>query len=570
MPPLKDTDLIKQKLDIVTLLRSYITLIPAGKNFKALCPFHQEKTPSFIVSPDRQTWHCFGSCGEGGDIFSFVMKYENLEFPEALRFLAEKAGVHISTMSSREEREFAALYDIHESATSFYADRLFESAEALGYLKSRGLSEETIRGFRLGYAPGGEELVLHLLREKFDISDLVRAGIAYKNRAGLYRDRFEGRLMFPISNAVGKIVAFSARILKDNPDEPKYINSPETPVYNKSRVLYGFYEAKAEIAREKTVVVVEGQMDLLMAHQSGVKNAVAVSGTGLTVQHLERLRRVADTIIVSFDNDQAGVKALERSLDAANEFDFHVKALSLGAYKDPAEAVQADPAFLTRAVAQSVPAFSHLFKLYFGAADRSDDMAMHKRVIRHLLEHIRKVRSAIERGELMRELSLRSGVTESALTSELNALPEERKSAAPEAQKPVQKAPEAEQDRAARIARRILAIGFTHPKFWGTIQPYQEHFPNSFQGMVANPENSGAAIEMYASYLVGAGDEASFESELSSLLAQLKIESLTKQQVELKQTIRKSHDRGDEAAAEEAMGRLQTIAAELNSLRSSS
>ncbi len=574
MPPVKDTDRIRQKLDIATLLRSYLTLIPAGKNYKAICPFHQEKTPSFIVSPDRQTWHCFGSCGEGGDIFSFVMKYENLEFPEALRFLAEKAGVQISSVSSREEREFAALYDIHDLATSFYAGKLADNPEALAYLTSRGLTPETIREFRIGYAPtspagkqGSEELVLYLLREKFDINDLVRSGLAYKNRIGLYRDRFEGRIMFPISNAVGKLVAFSGRILVDNPDEPKYINSPETPVFNKSRVLYGFHEAKMDIAREKTVVIVEGQMDLLMARQDGVKNAVAVSGTGFTTQHLERLRRIADTIVVSFDNDDAGVKALERSLDAASGFDFHVKALSLGAYKDPAEAVRADPGFLARAVRDAAPAFSHLFRLYFGTADRSGDLAVRKRVIQHLLGHIRKVRSGVERSEWLRELAVRSGTTENTLLAEMAALPDERKDASKEREVVVPpKAPEAEQERGDRIARRILAIAFTHPNFWATIQPYREHFPKSFQGMVANPEGSNAMIEMYASYLVGAGDEKSFGAELTSLLIQLRTESLKKQRVELNQALRKSQERGDEAAAQEVMERLQKVGQELNNL----
>lgn len=565
MPPVKDTDRIKEKLDITTLLRSYLTLIPAGKNFKAVCPFHQEKTPSFIVSPDRQTWHCFGSCGEGGDIFSFIMKYESLEFPEALRFLADKAGVQINSMSSREEREFAALYDIHEAATAFYRDQLALHEGARAYLASRGLSEETSRMFQVGYAPGGESLVLHLLKAKFDISDLVKSGLAYKGHSGLYRDRFEGRIMFPISNTVGKIVAFSGRILENKPDEPKYINSPETPVFNKSRILYGFNLAKAGIAEKKTVVIVEGQMDLLMAWQDGVRNAVAVSGTGLTAQHLERLRRIADTIIVSFDNDQAGVKALERSLDTANGFDFHVRALSLGAYKDPAEAVQADPGFLVRAVEGAVPAFSHLFKLYFGVAERSEDLAMRKRVIRHLLERIRKVKSPMERSEWMRQLGVRSGMTEATLLAELNALPEERKAPSQEPA-PVQKKPEAEQDRSDRIARRILAIAFTYPNFWGKIQPYEIHFPKSFRGMVAKPDNSNPTLEMYASYLVGAGDEASFEKELSSLLTQLHIESLKKQQVELKQAIRKSTERGDEVALGEAMEHIQRIASELNKL----
>ena len=204
----KEVDLIKEKLPVLDFIRGYVQLTPAGRSFKGLCPFHQEKTPSFIVSPDRQRWHCFG-CAEGGDIITFVMKYENLEFPEALRFLAEKAGVQLRSLNPQHEREFGVLYDLNEEAKNFYAEALHKNIPAHEYIKSRGLNEETIKEFEIGFSPGGETLTLHLIKRGFDVNDAVRAGLIYKNSRGMYGDRFEGRIMFPIYNHVGKVVAFT-------------------------------------------------------------------------------------------------------------------------------------------------------------------------------------------------------------------------------------------------------------------------------------------------------------------------------------------------------------------------
>ncbi len=425
-PMSKETEIIKQKLDVVEFLRSYITLFPAGKNFKALCPFHGEKTPSFIVSPDRQMWHCFG-CGTGGDIFKFVMLYDHLEFPEALKFLAEKAGVPIQTMSPTQQREFGVLYDLQDAAKAIYVQALPKNHEALEYLKARGITEETIREFELGYAEGGETLTVQLLKQGFDVQDIVRAGLAQKNARGLYRDKFQERIVFPIANQVGKTVAFTGRILPGalermkaqgmTMEPPKYLNSPDTLIFNKSKVLYGFDKSKQAIAETDTALLVEGQMDLLMAWQSGVKNVVAVSGTALTPNHLERLRRFADAIIVSFDNDVAGLKALERALDYFHDFDFHVKAITLGVYKDPADACLADPEFLKKAIAKAKPAMQHVIDVYFTPTIyKKDDIPAQKRILRHLLEKLKPIRSAVEQNMWLQEIAKKSRVSEHALT----------------------------------------------------------------------------------------------------------------------------------------------------------
>ncbi len=558
----KDTDRIKEKLDIVDFLRSYITLLPAGKNFKALCPFHQEKTPSFIISPERQTWHCFGSCGDGGDVIQFVMKYENLEFPEALRFLAEKAGITLQRSNIREEREFAILYELHEVTKNFFHENLLREKKVLEYLKERGLHEETMNEFELGFSPGGEGLVLHLLNQKYNISDIVKAGLAYKNRNGLYRDRFEGRIMFPISNAVGEVVAFTGRIFEGKEDEAKYINSPESLIFNKSKILYGFHRSRGEIARSRSVVIVEGQMDMLLPWQIGVRNIVAVSGTGFTEYHAERLRRLCDVAIVSFDNDRAGIRALERSLDLLGSFDFHVKALDLKPYKDPADAAKDNPDFFKTAFKEARSAFDHLFDLYIHAVERSKDIALKKRVIKHLAKRIVNVKSAVEQDELIEKLSRRSGIREETLRIEMRNVEKGHRGGSEEE---VKEKPQ--EERIDTIARRVIALAFTHKQFWGIIEENKEYFPPSYLRVIENPSSdSNALLEMYSSYIAGFSDEKTLYDELQELIKQLHIEFFKKEQVELKKKINDAQQKGDEETAEETMKIFHELSRKIDNL----
>lgn len=557
----KETELIKRKLDLVEFLRSYLTLTPAGKNLKALCPFHQEKTPSFVVSPDRQIWHCFG-CGEGGDIIKFVMQYEHLEFPEALRFLAEKAGIAIQTLSPTQQREFGILYDIHAQATQFFREALGTDARAKEYLRSRKLTSQTVNEFELGFAPGGETLTLHLLHAGFEMSDIVRAGLSNKNVRGLYRDRFENRIIFPIHNTVDKVVAFTGRYIGPPRDTiPKYLNSPDTPIFNKSKILYGFQRSKHAIQETHTAFLVEGQMDFLMAWQAGVKNAIAVSGTGLTRQHLERLSRLADTIVVSFDNDAAGFRALERSLDLLGGFDFHVKAITLGKYKDPAEAAEADPAFLEKAVQEARPAFNYLLDHYFPKDEETKkDIAEEKRVVRHVLEKIRGIRSAVERETWVRELSLHSGISEPTLRDELTNLPAKREgedAAAVEAEPTKAEST----SRAALIAERLLSLAFTNEEFLAIVKDERSLLPAAYRALLdtADPEKL-TMLSMRGSYEFSDSSEEKMKQEFNELLRQLKLERIAYDQTQAKQRIREAGKKGDERALTEAMKELDAIA----------
>ena len=333
-------DQIKDRLSIIDVVSSYIKLEKAGINYKACCPFHNEKTPSFFVSPTRGSFHCFG-CAKGGDIFTFVQEIEGVDFNDALKELARRAGVEISFAPRQDKGENEILYRILDEATSFYEQSLESAFEAKKYLEKRGLTGSTIRHFRIGYAPEGwRNLHSYLIKKNYKESDMEKAGLVIKSEKGYY-DRFRGRIMFPIADQGGRIIAFSGRIFpqSDDPKNAKYVNSPETILYNKSVVLFGYDKAKQAMLRTKRVIVVEGQMDLVMSHQSGVEETVAVSGTALTDQHLSLLHRFTNTLILCFDADSAGVSAVARSAERAIKMGFEVRVAELPQGLDPADLI---------------------------------------------------------------------------------------------------------------------------------------------------------------------------------------------------------------------------------------
>src|SRR5581483_2261534 len=295
---------IKAKIDIVSLVSAYMKLDKAGMNWKGKCPFHNEKTASFFVSPDRGSFYCFG-CHKKGDIFTFVEEFEGVDFVGALKILAEKAGVTLDKFSgTKEQGEKNKLHNILEQATIFYQRKL--SGEALDYLKNRGVSDETISSFRLGFAPEEwRSLYGHLKEKNVSEADMMAVGLL-KQKDSSYYDTFRGRIMFPISDPSGRVVGFSGRILKVKEEAPKYVNSPETSLFNKSQILFGLDKAKISIRTKDYSILVEGQMDLVMMHQVGINNTVASSGTALTAEHLTRLRRLSNRLIMAYDADNAG------------------------------------------------------------------------------------------------------------------------------------------------------------------------------------------------------------------------------------------------------------------------
>ncbi|MDP3792344.1 MAG: DNA primase [bacterium] len=339
---------IKERLSVVDVISGYIKVQKAGMNFKARCPFHNEKTPSFYISPERQIWHCFG-CSVGGDIFGFVKQIEGVEFPEALRILAQKAGVKLEKFDPAVQDAKTILYEICETATRFFEKQLHHSSSGklvLNYLKDRGMTESTIIDFRLGFVPDGWHNLSHFLRDcGYKDPDIINAGLVLKKEGGsdIY-DRFRSRIIFPIADVNDQIVGFTGRIFGDNhpADVGKYINTPQTMIYDKSRVLYGLNKAKIEARKLGSCLLVEGNIDVIMSYQAGVRNVAATSGTALTPSHLQLLQRFTNNLNFCFDTDQAGLVATRRGIGLALSQNFNINIVHIQDpdCKDPADYVK--------------------------------------------------------------------------------------------------------------------------------------------------------------------------------------------------------------------------------------
>jgi DNA primase len=463
------TELIKEKLNIVDFLKNYIQLNAAGKNFKGLCPFHKEKSPSFMVSPDRQSWHCFG-CGIGGDVFSFIMRYEHIEFSEALKILAEKAGVQLQRANPAEYKLAGLLYDLNEEAMIFYKKQLEASVEAKTYLLERKLKPETIGEFDLGFAPNDfEALTLHFLNSGSAPEDLIRAGLTFKTERGMQMDRFRGRIMFPIRNHMGKVVGFTGRVLPhyDDGKMGKYVNSPETPIFNKSRLLYGFHKTKEYIREAGSAFLVEGQMDLLMSYQTGVKNVVASSGTAFTSDHLQALRRMTDKITVSFDDDDAGRAAGEKVIDMAKANDFSVAVATFAPYKDPAEAAADNPEKFMKMVSEAKPAMEMYLDRYVGEAGAPRDFSNRENLskLRIALSKIKNISSPVERDFWTRQLAKRAGLDEAVLKEEAMRVAGDGPERTLEDVEAAQPIPAGAFTRWELLAQKLLAVILNDDKF---------------------------------------------------------------------------------------------------------
>jgi DNA primase len=358
-------DEIKQKIDIVELIGEYLQLKPAGTHgFKANCPFHSEKTPSFHVSSDRQIWHCFG-CSEGGDCFSFVMKMEGMDFPEALMHLGQKVGVEIRRLSTKESNIKQRLYELNELAARYYKKVLEQSSTAesvRAYVKGRGITPELVELFGLGYASQNwDDLTQFLLKRGYSETEIIMAGLGQKKKSGLgLIDRFRDRLMIPLRDQHGKTVGFTGRVLDSNMS-PKYMNSPETPLYHKGQLLFGLDLAKRTTKESKAIIIVEGNLDVIASHKASVEHVVASSGTALTQDQLKLLLRYTKTLIFCFDQDAAGLNAAKRGITIARSFGFDVRALLLpNEIKDPDELVQKDPKKWKEISEHSIPIMAYL------------------------------------------------------------------------------------------------------------------------------------------------------------------------------------------------------------------
>ena len=358
---------IKSRLDIVQVVEKYVPLRQAGKNFSGLCPFHHEKTPSFIVSPDIQRYKCFG-CGESGDMFNFIQKIENLDFPETLQRLAKEAGVELKQFQSNPK--YSRLEDINYIATKYYYNELKTNKVAFDYINGRGFSKESIKQFGIGYAPRYPKLLEYIGKNKFKQQELIDSGL-FVIKEGKLKEKFYDRIMFPIRSSKGKVIGFSGRILPGNDYGPKYMNSPETPIFHKKLNLFAQYESRQEIRKNDLAILCEGQTDVISAHQHGVKNIVAPLGTGLTKEQLETLSKLTKNILFFFDSDAAGQNAVIRAFKLASELNLYPYATNSTPYKDIDEMLQAEPDAMTKRIEDKQEAFSYILTNYIKDKDLS-------------------------------------------------------------------------------------------------------------------------------------------------------------------------------------------------------
>ncbi|MGB7437895.1 MAG: DNA primase [Candidatus Acidiferrum sp.] len=431
-------DRVKQQADIVRVVGEYVRLKKSGQNYTGLCPFHGEKTPSFAVHPVKQIFHCFG-CGKGGDVFSFVMEMEKCQFPEAVRIVAEKCGIALprpkerSPEERKENQQRAVLVEMHREAQTFFVKQLETTAEgraARAYLEDRGLDKDVLARFGVGYAPSGGDALLRQLKQKYPEKLLTESGLVSRDQSGgrLF-DRFRRRITFPIANESGKIVAFGCRALGD--DQPKYLNSPETPIYSKSNVLYHLDRAKDALRRLDFAVLVEGYMDAIAVARAGISNVVASCGTSLAEPQIKLLARFTKRLIVNYDPDSAGQAATERSISLLLEHDFEVKVLALPAIGDK----KADPDLFIRekgaeayvkALKEAPP-----FVDYLIARASHMDLTTGEgklRALNFLMPYVQKIPNRLLRSEWATRISQQLRIDEPVLRAALNKAAAERRS----------------------------------------------------------------------------------------------------------------------------------------------
>lgn len=414
---------IKRKIDIVEVVGEHVPLKRAGKNFRGLCPFHTEKTPSFMVSPELQIFKCFG-CGAGGDAYRFLMEFEKIDFPEALKILADRAGIKLKPLRGFPEYEDKeAIYSVNYLLSELYHHILVShklGALALSYLlRQRGVNKESIETFRLGFAPDLADFAFRFLTLKRGLKPplLEKAGIVIKRESG-YFDRFRGRIIFPLADQFGNVVGFSGRVLKERGDVAKYINTPETPVYKKGRLLYGLEVAKKEIKEAGFAVLVEGELDMISSWQAGLKNIVAVKGSALTSDQARLILRFCPTIVLALDSDSAGLEAARRAAEVAEKEGLEVKIARLGGFKDPDEIAKKDPGLWKKAVSGAVGVYDFLIDLVFSQFDPATPEGKGK-ISRLVVPVLAQINDEILKAHYIKQVAGRLDVSEAAVLAQV-------------------------------------------------------------------------------------------------------------------------------------------------------
>ena len=588
---------IKERLSIVDVISSYLKLEKAGGNYKAPCPFHNEKTPSFFISPARNSYYCFG-CGAKGDIFTFVEQFEGLDFKGALQVLATRAGVEIEQyrggVDKKDKTQKDRLYELMETACVFFQHELAKNPEALAYLEKRGVTEDTMRAFRVGFAPhqnqGNWRAVTSELRKKgFTDDEIVLAGLAKhpeKNEsAGIY-DRFRDRVMFPIADTGGRIIAFSGRILHDDgTQQGKYINSPETPIFKKGSTLYGLDKAKFEIRKRDFAILVEGQLDLVLSHQAGFANTVASSGTALgdslvadtdrgLLSGLGQVHGLTKNLVIAYDADKAGLRAAGRAERIGLSLGMNVKVAKLPKDMDPADMIRLRGAAEWKKVVESA---QHIVLVYL-AVLKEHQVNEHTRmraVRDKILPYLAVMPSAVERDHFIREIHKATGISETALADDLalliqkeDQMPVRQKEASPTS------IHVALQTRTSRIADRLFGIIFWQESL-GTSQIAIDEIKQRLDSIlttdtfnklydIAPDKKNERIFEVELLYT----DVKKLHSDVEELISNLEEEVLGVTLLELMTIMNDAEKNGDALTLQAALAESQRITHRLNTIKS--
>ena len=567
---------IKSRISIEDLAGEYLELKRTGRNFKALSPWTNERTPSFIVSPDKQIWHDFSS-GKGGDIFGFIMEVEGMNFREALEFLARKAGVEIETFNSKRSKEIAEkkerLRKILQISSNFYQHMLIRDKKALNYVfKKRKLSKEIVQDFKVGYAPNGQKILTSfLLKKGFSLNDIRDAGLL--NRFG--GDIFRNRMVITLKDASGEPVGFTGRIIDDEPNAPKYLNTPQTLLYDKSSNIFGLSQAKNEIRKTGFAVVVEGNMDVISSHQVDVRNVVATAGTAMTVNHLKALSRFSNDIRLCFDSDQAGINATERAISLGQQAGVELSIITLdqsaGQAKDPDELIQKDIELWRKSIANPQPAMEWVFDQYQKRLDISTAKGK-KDFSTIALKLVENLNDPVEKDFYINEISKRIGVSKATL---LNKIGEEKK---PEKTKKRVKIEKTDKKFVDDFLYEddLLALAIKEPRLAKMLSDLKE---NSLHGEQRNKileilksEDMELlkSFDEYVKILLLKADERlgnikeSATDEMKRLIQKVKTENLRTQKENLQAELENAEIQGDENLKTKILSKIIELNKELN------
>lgn len=574
--PEKVIDQIRDRTDIVEVLSAYIPLKKTGRNYKAPCPFHHEKTPSFVVSPDKQIYHCFG-CGAGGNVFSFLMKHENLEFPEAVEMLAQKAGIalpHESAASRAASSLANELYRIEDLACTYFQQCLVQHKAARDYLAARGVGQETIAALRLGFAPEGwQGLLTYLAKQGVGGDRAEKAGLAIPGEKGGYYDRFRNRVTFPIIDIRDRILGFGGRVL--DASLPKYINSPETPIYSKGRNLYGLHASKEAIKKRGSALIVEGYLDFIVPYQAGVQNIIATLGTALTVDQVKLLKRFAGTVVMVYDPDAAGEAASIRNLDIFISEDVNVYIAELPAGYDPDGFIRKFGVDEFQSlIKKSRNVFDYKFEKL---AKRFDARSLHGKtqIVAEMLPTISKINNAVFKSGMIKRLGEKLSVDEDAIRTEMKKLkgrdPEDRRQAVPVSGK---------RD-AATAEKVVLALLLDHAGMIEKIMPrlaleefrdtsvrevagviyamHRENIEVSPAGLISHMDNRTDAAGLVSEAVAILEMLMDKEKALEECVARIKKDNMKDRLARIQEAIRQAHGRQDEA-------QVRQLVAEYNGL----